>query len=145
MRRRHLRIAVVLTDENQRKFPNCRQVESFQKNTLIHRAFPKIGECHTVFFLQLSRESRARRVRDSSTHDCICAKQPYGWISKMHRAAFAFGATCCLTQHFSHGGTDTQSFCNCLSMAAIRTGHEIVFSQCPTTSHSSRFLPDTGM
>ena len=90
MRGRHLGIEIILTNEEERQFPDGCQVERFKKNTLIHRALAKIGKRDAVLILQLSSERRACRVWNPSTYDGICAQQPHGWIGEMHRAAFTF-------------------------------------------------------
>jgi hypothetical protein len=79
-------------------------------------------------------------MRNPGGHDRIGAEQSHRWISKMHRAALAFGTTSRLAQHFRHGSPHIQPFCDRLAVTAIGAGHVIIDSQCPTASHGSRLL-----
>src|SRR5690606_41351193 len=114
------RVAVVLTNDNNRKFLKHRPVESIVQRTLTYCPITHETNIDIICSKIFLGKSYTRSQRDLSTNATVSTLHAMLFGEEVHRTAFTFGASCSLTKKLSHTGIGRHACSQRLRVTTLR-------------------------
>ena len=77
-------IFVVDADEDDREFPECREVHALVQPSLLHRTIPKKGHGDLPGLLELMGKTCADNMGNASANNRVCSEMPQVPVGNVH-------------------------------------------------------------
>jgi hypothetical protein len=103
------------------------------------------GHCHSILTPHLEGKGCPNRQRDPRSYHSQSPQATRLKGRDVHGAATPFTITGLLTQNLRHHAVGPRAFGDVVSVAAVRTGDQVVLAQGHADAHARGFLPDVGV
>ena len=141
-RRRELRVAVVLAEEDHRQLPHRGQVHRFVERALCHRAVAEERDHHGAVGAQLRGGRRADRDRQARGHDAVGPEDADRRIGDVHRAAAPTVRPRVLGHQLGEHPGRVEALRQAVTVAAVGRGDHVVRAERPARADGRGLLPD---
>ena len=135
-----LGIAVVLTHEQHRQFPQRGKIQRLVERAGAGRAIAKKRHADIPPALRLGRPGSPGSQRQVSCHDAGCTQDPVGGVHQMHRAAATAAQAVLATENLGQGRLQIAALGQYMPMAAVTGEQDVLVREVRTHAHGHRFL-----
>src|SRR5580704_17922190 len=142
---RVFRVQIVLTNVNDREFPERGEIHYFIDNSLAESSLTEEADGNLSRFEMLRGKRRSRGDAGAASNDRVGSEIAGFWIGNMHGAAFAFAVAGFFTEKFCEHAIWRSALCDAVSVSAMRAGDVIVGAKRFTNADGHGFLADVKM
>src|SRR6185436_7477654 len=137
--------AIVLADEDHRKFPQGCQIECFVGLTAGDRPFTEETDGHKVEVLVLGRKCQTCGKRNMASNDSVTTHETARGIHQMHGATFALAQACGFSEQLSHHLARIGTSRKTMPVVTIGANRVVIRSKCRDGPDCNGFFADIEM
>ena len=133
-------VLVVLDNENDRKFPERREVHRLMDRALVDRAVTHVGQGNSIGVEIFLRVSNADTERNLPADDAVTAIKMLLHVEEMHRTALAARAAGDFAEEFRHAGIRIDAAREGVAVIAVGGDDRVVVVKDGNRADGDRFL-----
>src|SRR5581483_2470472 len=137
---RRFRVAVVLDNENTRQFPNCREIQTFQRGALVGAPISDEADRNVLSSEFFGGKPGSAYKRRPDSHDPVGAHHALTQIRDMHGAAFTSADSALFAVDFGCHGPEVATLRDAMAVAPVRAGDAVSVAKMHAHSGGDGFL-----